>query len=369
MAGKGGAEEERLFVTKIPPQVTKEDVAEHFAQFGTTTDVYLPSVPGRGGHKGIAFISFAEPAAVQTAFANSPHHVRGHEVVVDVAAPRGSAPPGGGHEKGGYTPPPPREETNRVFVTKIPPQVMRDDLTRYFQQFGELSDVYMPAVPGSAVHKGICFVSYADAVAVQTCLAQPAHEIGGFPVVVDVATPRGPEGKGGKGGPPSWNQDKGMGKGGKYGGFGYSAAPSYHAPSPGPGAPVPGRLFLTKVSPDITKGDLQLYFEQFGQLDDVYVPFGKGIAFVSFVDPNSTRRCLELQQHFVKPGVSVVVDQAFDRPSKGGGKDGYGGKGLGPPPAFVGGYKGGGYDKGYDKGGFGGWKGGKGGYDNRYAPF
>jgi len=29
----------------------RQDVAAHFQQFGTTTDVYLPFIPGRPGHK------------------------------------------------------------------------------------------------------------------------------------------------------------------------------------------------------------------------------------------------------------------------------------------------------------------------------
>merc|ERR1719220_3012416 len=93
--------------------------------------------------------------------------------------------------------------------------------------------------------------------------------------------------------------------------------------APNTGSPVPGRLFVTRVAPDMTKVDLQLYFQQFGQLDDVYIPTGgKGIAFVSFRDASVSQRVLQTQQHFVKPGKAVLVDQALDRPplpGKGGG--------------------------------------------------
>lgn len=79
---------------------------------------------------------------------------------------------------------------------------------------------------------------------------------------------------------------------------------------------MPGRLFVTRVTPDMTKVDLQLYFQQYGQLDDIYISAGgKGIAFISFRDAVVSQRVLQAQQHFVKPGKAVLVDQAIDRPS------------------------------------------------------
>ncbi|CAE7207375.1 dazap1, partial [Symbiodinium pilosum] len=145
-----GDGDNRLFVTKIAPFITKEDVAQHFAQFGVTTDVYLPAVPGRPGHKGIAFVSFQDPTAVQLAMGNEPHIINGNEVVVDRAAPRAAK----GEAKGEahlHQPSPPSHSQaqqanngDRLFVTKVPPTLNRDHLEKYFSQFGELTDCYMP---------------------------------------------------------------------------------------------------------------------------------------------------------------------------------------------------------------------------------
>mmetsp|Transcript_42369 Transcript_42369/g.92307 ORF Transcript_42369/g.92307 Transcript_42369/m.92307 type:complete len:186 (+) Transcript_42369:2-559(+) len=158
----------------------------------------------------------------------------------------------------------------------------------------------------------------------------------------------------------------GMGGMGSMGmGGGYSGAPA-----PGnnnnTGTPVPGRLFCTRVAPDITKADLQTYFQNYGELEDVFVPSGgKGIAFVSFRDPVMAQQVLETQQHFVKPGKAVLVDQALDRPPLSGGGGGGRGAGGGGFPA-NGGCGGGGYGKGqggYSGQGFGGgaWNAGGGG--------
>jgi len=341
---------DRLFVTKIPQTATREDIAAHFARFGATTDVYLPSVPGVPGHKGIAFISFADPGAVQLTIGSGPHEIHGHEVVVDIAAPRGTPPP----SQAAASPPvvvesPPEQVVaDRLFVTKVPPVLQREQLREYFAQFGELTDVYMPAVPGGSAHKGICFVSFSDPASLQLALQHTPHEVAGHQVVVDIAAPRAAVPRGGA--VPGLAGGTGAGvlqgaathtavPGGlpaaATAGWGTNAAPnntSVHswAADAGiiegaslpqnAGTPVAGRLFVTRVTPDMTKVDLQLYFQQFGQLDDVYIPTGgKGIAFISFRDAAVARRVLTGQQHFVKPGKAVLVDQALDRPPLGGG--------------------------------------------------
>jgi len=114
----------------------------------------------------------------------------------------------------------------------------------------------------------------------------------------------------------------GCGACGGVAGFGTGAAPMLAGMVPHPtciGTPVPGRLFVLRVAPDMTKVDLQLYFQQYGQLDDVFIPNGgKGIAFVSYNDPAVAQRVMTQQQHFVKPGQAVLVEQAMDRPPMGG---------------------------------------------------
>lgn len=401
---------DRLFITKVPQTLTREDIAAHFSRFGVTTDVYLPFIPGAPGHKGIAFVSFQDPASVQLAIANGPHEISGQEVVVDVAAPRGTHP-----QAAGFLAPAPvvqvqevvqeQASGDRLFVTKVPPMLQREHMREHFAQFGELTDVYMPAVPGGHSHKGICFVSFADPTSLQIALSHSPHEINGSQVVVDVAAPRGPVprggavpgGGGGCGGgfgggfaghqgysmgggmhvsmpsaSPAWGgghmvshmgghlgggvQMGGMGGiGMAVAGFAQNAAPP--AMSSNTGIPVAGRLFVTRVAPDMTKADLQLYFGQFGELQDVYIPSGgKGIAFVSYIEAAVAQHVLQSQQHFVKPGKAVLVDQALDRPPLLG-------KGGGNAVAFGGGAYGGG------NAAFGGAAWGAPRQTARYAPY
>lgn len=372
---------DRLFITKVPSNATKDDVAAYFSQFGATTDVYLPMVPGTMMHKGTAFVSYADPASAKLVMSHTPHTLLGETMVVDLAAPRG-APPGGGKGGGGMFAAglgganafaaaaeglaaqaqagadpaqaavamammqqmqqlaQAQEEPVRLFVTKVAPHITQSELHQHFSAFGELTDCYVPSAPGAMTHKGIAFVSFADPSALQLAMQHTPHEIAGSEVVIDVAAPKGPgtgkgKGKGKEGRPTAAEAFGGAALGGMAGGavdatgvMGAMGGMGAMGAAGMAGGAVPGRCFVTRVPPDITKMDLQLFFQQYGDLTDVFVPSGgKGIGFVSFADPAAAQAVIEQREHEIKPGQVVAVEQAFDRPA-GGGKSK--GKGFAP---------------------------------------
>lgn len=77
----------RIFVGRLPPAVTKEHVLEYFSQYGTVTDVFLPTHHGTSTGRGIAFVTFAQDGVVDMVMAQS-HQVNGQPIAVDRAAPR-----------------------------------------------------------------------------------------------------------------------------------------------------------------------------------------------------------------------------------------------------------------------------------------
>lgn len=367
----GTVVENRIFINQIPQTATKEDLSAHFSQFGLATDVYMPLVYGTNQHKGMGFVTYESPESVQLALAQPGHYIHGAPVSVElcIAKDKGA---GKGAVVGGRLPG--FENTgDRLFVTKIPPEATREEVETFFSQFGSWTDLYLPNGSFPAGHKGICFISYESPTSVQLALqAAPQAVIRGQQLVLDVAAPRDPSKGGSKGlalapvltpttgylqgwpapqphtwaaAPlmpgvpglaPSMPMMTGMHTLAAYQPQvqpGYAAAPlpvvqTSIAPTlsvaPGTGQQVPGRLFLTKVAQDVTKEDLTAYFQQFGELTDVFVPSGgKSIAFVSFAEASVSQVVLQKSQHEVKPGRSVNVDPAFDRPpmeAKGKGK-------------------------------------------------
>lgn len=77
----------RIFVAKLPPSVAEDDLRSYFSQFGTIQDVYMPKDASKQARRGIGFVTFATPDAVDRVIRQ--HHVmNGQEVVVDKAAPK-----------------------------------------------------------------------------------------------------------------------------------------------------------------------------------------------------------------------------------------------------------------------------------------
>eukprot|EP00811_Abedinium_folium_P004672 NODE_14302_length_1117_cov_0.924242.p1 GENE.NODE_14302_length_1117_cov_0.924242~~NODE_14302_length_1117_cov_0.924242.p1 ORF type:complete len:322 (-),score=116.58 NODE_14302_length_1117_cov_0.924242:151-1065(-) len=270
---------DRLFVTRVPHVLQREHLHAHFSRFGELTDVYLPAAApgGTAPHKGIAFVSFAERASLILALEAAPHEIGGQPVVVDIATPRGAprassltAVAGGQSVVAGAVPQQQQQQPTLVPAPNfLPPQEVYD-VAGEGGHFGVLNGMLNGAVGA---------LGYAGAVSAALGCAGG----GGYDAAAAGCT-----------------------------GTGFA---SYPMPRQNVGAPVPGRLFLTRVTPDLGKQELQDYFEQFGPLNDCYVPpGGKGIAFVSFTDAEVVERVLATPQHFLKLGQQpVLVEQALER--------------------------------------------------------
>mmetsp|Transcript_30900 Transcript_30900/g.91839 ORF Transcript_30900/g.91839 Transcript_30900/m.91839 type:complete len:352 (-) Transcript_30900:16-1071(-) len=335
----------RIFVNNVPQSAHREDLIAHFSQFGNTLDVFLPaSFSSPGMHKGIGFVTFAAPDSVEMAMQFPAHTIHGQPVSVEMCLAKKGEGKGQGLPGCANT-------GERVFVTNIGQEVTQEEVQAYFAQWGDWTDLYMPRGSYTAGHKGICFISYKDPSAVTQVLQHGAHQLRGQPIVVDVAVPRGDQKGAGKGhsaahspgpapaaypshGKPAWKDPSWTGSSWtpppatRY--LPPAWPPSYQprstawtpAPSPptgGGGTPAPGRLFITKMDRTLTKEDLTAYFQRFGDLNDVYIPpGGKLIAFVGYCDPAATQAILQHKTHEVKPGCTVDVDAAIERPPLGG---------------------------------------------------
>ncbi|ORM41223.1 50S ribosomal protein L3 [Babesia sp. Xinjiang] len=76
------------------------------------------------------------------------------------------------------------------------------------------------------------------------------------------------------------------------------------------------RIFVSKLSYEATREDLEEYFSQFGNITDVHIPrqpgnpaLNKGYGFVSFEDESTLMRVLDTRSHVVL-GREVMLDRA-----------------------------------------------------------
>ncbi|RYR38542.1 hypothetical protein Ahy_A09g043591 isoform B [Arachis hypogaea] len=68
----------KIFVGRLPPEATSEDLRQYFGRFGRILDVYVPRDPKRSGHRGFGFITFAEDG-VADRVSRRPHEICGQQ--------------------------------------------------------------------------------------------------------------------------------------------------------------------------------------------------------------------------------------------------------------------------------------------------
>merc|ERR1711874_571698 len=139
--------------------------------------------------------------------------------------------------------------------------------------------------------------------------------------------------------------------------------------------PVNKKVFVGRLDPAITEDEVKQYFESFGTVEKLELPFDKtkeqrrAFCFVEFKKLAAMKKCLEQTNH--KIGTQEVEVKKATPPGgamrggprgRGFGPGGRGGRGGG----FQGGY---GYNQGYGYGGYGygGGNWNNGGYDQGYG--
>lgn len=94
----------KIFVGRLPDNITVDDLRNHFSEYGTLTDVFIPK-PFRN----FAFVTFGTSDMAQSIFKHK-HTIKGTPVQISEAMPRDSAPSnysgggggGGGGASGGF---------------------------------------------------------------------------------------------------------------------------------------------------------------------------------------------------------------------------------------------------------------------------
>lgn len=76
---------------------------------------------------------------------------------------------------------------------------------------------------------------------------------------------------------------------------------------------MPSKIFLGRVTEDMTADDIREYFSKYGEVTDVFIPKPfRAFAFVTFIDPH-VAQSLCGEDHLIK-GASVYVSTASPRP-------------------------------------------------------
>ncbi|PSS30749.1 Heterogeneous nuclear ribonucleoprotein like [Actinidia chinensis var. chinensis] len=294
----------KLVVLGIPWDVDTDGLRDYMSKFGELEDCIVMKERATGRSRGFGYVTFASVEDAKNAL--SSEHLLGNRMLeVKTATPKEQMRA-------------PSKKVTRIFVARIPPSVTEAAFRSYFENYGDITDLYMPKDPSTKGHRGIGFITYASAESVDN-LMDDTHELGGSTIVVDRATPKEEEFR-----PVSRMPQGGYGAYNAY----ITAATTYAAL----GAPTlydhPGsmygrgeftrgmgkKIFVGRLPQEATVDDLRQYFGRFGRILDAYIPKDpkrtghRGFGFVTFAEDGIADR-VSRRSHEIC-GQQVAIDSA-----------------------------------------------------------
>mmetsp|Transcript_13827 Transcript_13827/g.14412 ORF Transcript_13827/g.14412 Transcript_13827/m.14412 type:complete len:465 (+) Transcript_13827:164-1558(+) len=166
----------KLFIGGLSWQTTEDGLRYYFEKYGELTDVALMTDKRTMQPRGFGFVSFKDPAALDVVLGQT-HNIDGRVVDVKRAVPRDKAPA------------PSRQESRKIFVGGLAPEVGDKEFSEYFGKFGPLQDSIVMYDRKTNRSRGFGFVTFENEEDVRTVLRQE-HEIMGKWVELKRAEPR-----------------------------------------------------------------------------------------------------------------------------------------------------------------------------------
>lgn len=180
------------------------------------TEVFLPAERATGRPRGFGFVTMQTRDAADNAISKMDQaQMDGRTIRVNESRPKGSrsAVPGG---PGGFNTA--GKEDVKLYVGNLSFDSREESIRSLFEQYGQVTDCFMPTDRDSGRVRGFCFVTMPAASAEDACRKLNGYELDGRQLRVNEAQPKG--GGGGGGGGRGGGYDAGYGGGGGGGGYG-----------------------------------------------------------------------------------------------------------------------------------------------------
>lgn len=169
------------------------------------------------------------------------------------------------------------DDERKLFVGQLSADITKEDLKKYFSQFGTIEDVTIKYdVPGGRA-RGFAFILFDQKDSIDKVLRIPKHFLHQCQIDPKQAHRR----------PPVTNPVK--------------------------------KIFIGQLPTDFVEDDLAHYFSQFGLVDSIELPMDRGknarrpFGFVSFLSEKTAEEVLRQQRHSIN-GISIEVRPAKPRP-------------------------------------------------------
>ncbi|KAH7441669.1 hypothetical protein KP509_03G048000 [Ceratopteris richardii] len=178
----------KLFIGGISWETTEEKLKSYFESYGEVVEAVIMKDRATGRARGFGFVVFADPAVADRVIQEK-HNIDGRQVEAKKAVPREEQQNSAKSSTAGLSPVH-QARTKKIFVGGLAASVTENDFRKYFDQFGNITDVVVMYDHGTQRPRGFGFITYDSEDAVDRALQSSFHELKGKMVEVKRAIPK-----------------------------------------------------------------------------------------------------------------------------------------------------------------------------------
>ncbi|KAK9715096.1 hypothetical protein RND81_06G143500 [Saponaria officinalis] len=176
----------KLFVGGISWDTNEDRLREYFQTFGEVVEAVIMKDRATGRARGFGFVIYADPAVAERVVRQK-HMIDGRTVEAKKAVPRDDQHMVGRNHSSPIASP---VRTKKIFVGGLASTVTEGDFKRYFDQFGNITDVVVMYDHNTQRPRGFGFITFDSEEAVERALINNFHELHGKKVEVKRAVPK-----------------------------------------------------------------------------------------------------------------------------------------------------------------------------------
>uniref|UniRef100_K1Q598 RNA-binding protein Musashi-like protein Rbp6 n=1 Tax=Magallana gigas TaxID=29159 RepID=K1Q598_MAGGI len=154
----------KMFIGGLSWQTTVESLKDHFGRFGEIKEAMVMKDPTTKRSRGFGFVTYKDPASVDTCLENGPHILDNKTVDPKVAFPRKAQPKM-------------VTRTKKIFVGGLSAATTVEDVKNYFSQYGKIEDAMLMFDKTTNRHRGFGFVTFENEDVVDKVCEIHFHEI------------------------------------------------------------------------------------------------------------------------------------------------------------------------------------------------
>ncbi|KAJ4790650.1 RNA-binding (RRM/RBD/RNP motifs) family protein [Rhynchospora pubera] len=178
----------KLFIGGISWDTNDDRLREYFETFGEVVEAVIMRDRTTGRARGFGFVVFADPAVAEQVVMEK-HMIDGRMVEAKKAVPRDDQQAITKSSTSAHSSPGPGR-TKKIFVGGLASTVTEIDFRKYFEQFGNITDVVVMYDHNTNRPRGFGFITYDSEEAVDKALYKTFHELNGKTVEVKRAVPK-----------------------------------------------------------------------------------------------------------------------------------------------------------------------------------